>query len=183
MLPDEPLLTLSVDTNVVINRPDDPEIQCLHDLAADGWIRLVKTETLDTERIESTDSKLRTERLDETTALPERRGVGRLDHSRYDHAVYGDDDDEERFRHLASLMRPNVEWGSARKQHMRDVMHVDTSIKHDLDGFVTCERAYYRAATSRRVTAAYGGFRICSPSEALTWALEVKSQWDAPPGR
>ncbi len=160
-------LVLYIDTNVL--DAVDGEVVALKRLWREGWISLARSDVMDTELGEDSDSARWAALTEASAAYPESLGVFVLDHSRLDHSVLGGPNDDESMDRLWSILKPGVDRQVARKNHIRDVMHVHTAIRYGAHGFVT--RDTQMRNKSKQVAAQFSGFRILSPSEALREAL------------
>lgn len=131
-------LTLYIDVHILDSPGEDV---CLLKRARDeGWIRLQRTDVMDTELSGKADPVERAQLLDRSSQYAESIGPAIVGHSRIGHCVVGGDEDDERLADVFRILFPNVEPGSARKQHSRDAMHISTAIRYAGSGYVTNER-------------------------------------------
>jgi hypothetical protein len=153
-------LLLFVDTNLIGSH--DAEVRDLVRLHQEGWIRLQRTDTVDTELVTKSDPDRKAELLGESAAFVESLGVFVLDHSRLDHAVLGGSADETRLDLVFKTLFPNAERGG---NNLRDAMHVSTALKYGADGFVTHDKRVLKRRIAIREM--FDGFLLLSPGEAL----------------
>jgi len=157
-------LRFTIDTNVIVGR-SDPDVQGLYRLHRNGWINLEKTDTLDTERTVGAPPALAARRLAESEELVEVLGPLRWDHSRWDHAVFGSSDDEDRDDEIFELVWDHPRTATSTARDLRDAFHISTSIRYGFDGFITKERAL--VAASPEINARHPTFRVLDPPSAL----------------
>ena len=62
------------------------------------------------------------------------------DHSRFDHSVFGSEEDRERLAAVFSALFPGADWAATSSKSRRDAMHVATAIRYGYTGFLTRER-------------------------------------------
>lgn len=74
---------------------------------------LAKTDTADFERTVGHPLHVVEERLMETTDLMEVNGPMVMEHSRWDHAVFASDEDDERIDQVLKVIHPNAIRGVA----------------------------------------------------------------------
>ena len=155
-------LEFAIDTNTV----DDvsPEMACLRKRNTEGWINLTRTDTLDTELARAQDDK-RDMLLEQSRSYVEHFGPLVLDHSRLDSCVLGTDEDEARCERVFGILFPGANRQTARRNHVRDAMHIATAIRYARSGFVTNDRDLLKRDEAMR--AAFDNFRILSPADAL----------------
>ncbi|TXK34260.1 type II toxin-antitoxin system VapC family toxin [Nonomuraea sp. C10] len=158
--------TLFIDTNIIGS--DDQSVLALRRLREEGWINLQRTDTMDTEFL-TAPPELWVNLTEESSRYPETFGPLILDHSRLGSSILGDDEDEARLHSVFAILYPGAEWGEARKNHVRDAMHVATSIRYGGDGFVTYDKRMLNKYNE--IAAQFGGFRILSPAQAVEEAL------------
>jgi hypothetical protein len=154
-------LTFAIDNNIIGNKSD--AIQALHLYRGDGWIDIVRADTTETELADAPDDK-RYDLLSEAQEMGEDYGVMRLDHSRLGSSVLGSTEDDERFDRLFTVLKPGVDRATARRQHLRDVMHVDTAIRYDRDGFITRDEGLLKKSEAAWVEF---GIRILTPEQGV----------------
>jgi hypothetical protein len=152
-----------LDTHI-IDDPSEAAIR-LRQLGADGLVYLSRTDTMDTELLGATPDK-QPVLLELSGRFVEHLGPFVLDHSLFDHAVLGGDEDEARLRQVFEILFPHSEWDSVGRQHVRDAMHIATAIRYGADGFVTNERRLLRA--KRTIQDAFNGFLLVDPAGAVT---------------
>lgn len=155
-------LQFVIDTNTV----DDvsPEMLRLSHLHTTGWINLTRADTMDTE-LSSAGKEKRDDLLEQSRQYVEHLGPMVLDHSRLDHCVVASSDDENRIRRVFAILLPGADWGTARRNHIRDAMHVSTAIRYAATGFVTNDQGLLKRDAALR--AASDNFRVLSAAAAL----------------
>ena len=159
-------LVLYIDTHI-IDAEDDASVR-LKRLWREGWIALQRTDAMDTELATAPPDKWPT--LTEASAeYPEALGPLVLGHSRFDHTVMGSDEDAARLDAVFAALFPNVDRATARKNHLRDVMHVSTAIRYGGFGFVTREERLLNKAEI--IAERFEGFRMWKPEQALAEAV------------
>lgn len=128
-------LSLFFDANLIgDNRPAVALLRRLHE---NGCVAIRVADALATEQAEASD-ELREKLSEEAASYPEAFGVLVLGHSRLGSTVLGGEADATLMAKLRKIMRPDItDWAQARKQHVRDVMHVHTAIRYAADAFVT----------------------------------------------
>jgi hypothetical protein len=167
------------DTNFVDDAtPAAIELRALHSA---GWIGLQRTDTVDTELAGDADGARRTNLLAKSTEFVESFGPLVWDHSRWDSAVWGSDDDSARLNAVYAILFPGSDRaasGTRRSQRkLRDAMHVATAIRYGADGFITRDhRDLLRKA--KQIAAAFDHFQIMLPEDALAFVQRVKARWD-----
>ena len=139
-------------------------MMALRSLHEEGWIDLSRTDTMDTELTAAPD-EIRTGLLESSAEYVEVLGPLVFNHSRLDHAVVGNDDDRDLLERVFGTVHPDVEITAARRQHKRDAMHIATTIRYGLNGFITNDRQLLSRADA--VKTAFDGFLILSPGAAL----------------
>lgn len=151
-----------IDTNTV----DDvsPEMLCLRHRHTTGWINLTRTDTMDTE-LSSAGEERRDDLLEQSRQYVEHLGPMVLDHSRLDHCVITSSEDENRMRRVFAILLPAADWQTARRNHIRDAMHVSTAIRYAATGFVTNDQGLLKRDAALR--AAFDNFRVLGPTAAL----------------
>lgn len=160
-------LTLYIDVHII--DAQDDMVGALRRLRAEGWINLQRTDTMDTELGELSDTEKWAELTEMSGAYPEALGAAVLDHSRLDFCVVGSDEDATRLDEVFAILYPNADKATARRNHVRDAMHVATAIRYSGHAFVTRDKRILNKADS--IAEHFSGFRIWSPEQALTEAL------------
>lgn len=152
----------ALDTHMV----DDASaaMTALRDRAECGAIRLSRTDTMDTELVAAPEDK-RADLLDQSAEFVEHLGPAFWGHSRWDHAVWACEADVAHLNRVFAVIHPSVDKGIARKQHVRDAMHIATAIRYGDDGFITNDRGILNKA--KQIADAFDGFLLLTPSEAL----------------
>lgn len=158
--------TLFIGTTIIGS--DDQPVLALRRLQEEGWINLERTDTMDTEFLNA-PPEVQASLTEESSQYPKAFGQLILDHSRLDSSVLGDDDDEARLHRVFAILYPGVTWGKARKNHVRDAVHVATALRYGGHGFVTYDKRMLNKHD--QVAAQFGGFLILSPAQAVEEAL------------
>jgi len=122
---------------------------------------------MNTERFEGQDDLTLAQREEEAADLPEAYGPLVLDHSRLDAAVVASDEDTTRLHDVFEILFPAMSWSTARKNAVRDAMHVATAARYGAHAFVTNDVALLR---KDQQIAELLGTRVWSPQQALTEA-------------
>jgi hypothetical protein len=167
------------DTNFVTDESEAAEsLRLMHE---DGWINLWRTDTVDTELQGAKDEK-RDGLLAASAPYVESMGPLVLDNSRWDGAVWGNDEDAERIDSVFRILFPDSDrddhsTGRARRK-LRDAMHVATSIRYAGSGLVTRDDEDL-LSKSAEIAAEFNGFRIMTPEVALAFAERGRSRYDA----
>lgn len=175
----------ALDTNII----DDTSLATagLVDLLQGGWIALQVTDTVGTEI-----SGARIEPLPGLALIPEAFGPLVLDHSRLGSSVLGTDDDSHRLDRVLAIVHPAAVRSGARRQHLRDAMHIATAIRYAMNGFVTRDKHLTRPSAKTAIKSEFNGFELLTPEDALSLATRRKEIWlqldstprgDLPPGR
>ena len=132
-------------------------------------IEIVKTDTVDTERIEGVSGDEAIDRILETAGILELLGPAILDHSRLDHCVWAAEEDGERLDEVFAVLFPGTDrygTGTTHTHKLRDAMHVATSIREGCDAFVTTDGALLRKAAAVQ---ARWNIEILTPTDAVRW--------------
>jgi hypothetical protein len=167
------------DTNFVTDTSD--AATRLRQLHEEGWINLWRTDTVDTELQNANDEKRRG-LLDRSAPYVESMGVLVWDHSRWGHAIWGNDDDAERLDRVFRVLFPGSKrtdqsTGRSRRK-LRDAMHVATAIRYGANGFITRDEADLLA---RKLAIAddFDGFQIMTPEEAFAFVERARARNEA----
>lgn len=126
-------ITMFVDTNI-IGEPMQ-SIQFLWRCRKEGWVRLQRTDVIETE-YETLPSEFEFKR-DIAGQLAESLTPFVLDHSRLDSAVLASGDDEERILTAFRILHPNADFRNTRKNNVRDAMTLAGSARYGGDYLVT----------------------------------------------
>lgn len=167
-------LQFAVDTNFV----DDPSpaAQELRAAREAGWVRLFRTDVMDTEIGKATDPEKRSHLLSLSGKYVEQYGPVVWGHSRWDHAVWGSEEDAERLDRAIAVMFPGSARDSIVPNNLRDAMHVATAIRYGMNGLVTRnERGLLKKSTE--IADAFDGFVVATPDEVLETVDRFKSKW------
>lgn len=151
------------------NNPELPSIERLLQLRREARIEIVKTDTVDTERIDGVTDATATARILETAGIIELHGPAVLNNSRFDHSVYASDEDNSRIDLiLASLFPGSDRHGTDRNaiHNLRDAMHIATAVRYGFDVFVTTENRLLKKGDAMRRD---WGIEVMSPSDTVAW--------------
>lgn len=161
-----------IDSNVVIDSlyraREYPESVELLRFWREGWIGLARTDVMDTERTDGQDEQTVATRLAETADIPEAFGAAVWGHFRWDAAVYGTGEDEERLHAVFTVLFPDTAWDRATKNEKRDAMHIATSIRYGGYAFVTRDALLVAKDDAIQALPGSGGMRVWTPAQALT---------------
>jgi hypothetical protein len=169
---------LYFDVNFV---DDETPAACeLRQFHAEGWITLMRSDTLDTELGDTKDEDKRLELLCASAPYIEALGPAVFGSSRFDHTVVANDEDDARLDRVYSILFPGSDrrdssTGRARRK-TRDTMHVATAIRYGGDGFITRDHDDLHRK-SRAIAKAFNGFRIMSPEAALSFVQRMKARY------
>jgi hypothetical protein len=151
----------------------------LRQLHADGWINLCRTDTVDTELSDAKDDDKSRKLLGGSAPYVESLGPLVFGSSRQGHAVFGNDDDEDRLDRVYRILFPDSDRRDdsteRARRKIRDAMHLATSIRDGVNGFITWdERDLLRKAGV--IAAAFRGFLVVTPEVALAFVERVRDQ-------
>jgi hypothetical protein len=172
-------LTFCFDTNLVAD--ESPAMEELRRANEDGWINLTRTDTLDTELAEHRNPDSRADFLERSSDYVEHHGAVAWEHSRWDHAVWASEEDEERLDKVIRTLFPNAdprERSTDRaKAQFRDAKHVDTAVRYGATGLITNDRRDLldNADAIKRV---FDGFLILTPEEAVVIVRRFRARHD-----
>ncbi len=152
--------TITLDTMCFIEKYKDENIIKLFELQSKNFRSIIKTDVVDTELSDSSKEK--------SKDVPEDLGVGRIGHSRTDHAVTGDGDDLL-FENLMKIVFPETKGEPPTTQKTRDVMALTTHKQKDREIFVTKDKAICRA--KEKLEEQYG-IKVMSPTECGEYVVE-----------
>ena len=166
--PNDPTrLQLFIDTHIV--DAVDTEATFLRRLHDHGWLKLLRSDAMDTEMLKAPPEKAAA--LTEASShFQEVCGPAVWDNSRWDHAVWSGPADVARWDLVFYVLFPNVDRETARSNHVKDAMHVAAAIRHGADAFVTREKRLLNKSDS--IAFSFQGFRIWSPGQALVEARQ-----------
>lgn len=125
-----------VDTNFI--GAVDPSVAFLLRCRREGWIRIERTDIIDTEYL-----RLPPElgyKRDLASELAEVFTPFVPGHSRLDNAVAGSSDDENRFQTAFRILHPGADLETTRKNNIRDAMTVSGSARYGGDYLVTGDK-------------------------------------------
>lgn len=94
-------------------------------------------------------------------------------HSRWDHAVWGNDEDDDRIDRVLALLRPGRDRASVSQKDLRDSMHFAPAIRYGANAFVTMDGAGRGKGMLKRAPAvhdAFPGFQLWTPAQASNFA-------------
>lgn len=157
-------ITLYFDVHVLDATDDAPRL--LRRSRKEGWIRLQKTDVMDTELIQAKSAELRWQLINDSSDYPEALGPFSVGHSRLGHTITGGQEDDERLDHVLSILYPRIQRATVRRQHVRDAMHIATAIRYCGTGFVTRDGRLLGKA--QLVAENFDGFLLLTPEEAVT---------------
>lgn len=123
-------ITITLDTNVIIDIKHDDDINKLLKLHDEGKITIFKTDVVDTE-LQNTSSQSK------SSAFDEDMGVAVIGSSRIGHAVIGGGDSQNEHDKMRLLLFPETKGRPPTENQTRDVMHLVTHKNHSRDIFVT----------------------------------------------
>ena len=155
-------LRFVLDTHLV----DDPsaEMARLRTLHEHGWIDLTRTDVMDTELQRAAPEKAGN-LLTLSGQYVEHLGPMVLDRSRWDHSVWGSDDDAERLDAVFAILFPGADRRAVRPQHLRDAMNIATAIRYGAAGFITNEKRLLNKGDAFREE--FNNFLLLSPTKCL----------------
>jgi hypothetical protein len=172
-------LRFYIDTNFVTDPSD--AATALRTLYNDGWIELIRTDTMDTELRDAKDPAKRSDLLRQSNAYVESFGPLVLGHSRLDFAVLGNDDDGERLAQVYGILFPgsdrfDASMGRAGRK-IRDAMHVATAIRYGANGLITLDGRDL-LSKSEAIAAAFNDFKIMTPETALAFVQRMRGRYE-----
>lgn len=170
-----------LDTSVWVQRSDPTDrmedqlaaIEQLIEYRKEHRVELAKTDTVDTERTEGVAPSAAAARIAETAEFIEVLGIAVVGHSRWDHAVFGNDDDSDQFGRMFDTLFPNGDRNATDRTSMhnvRDAMHVATTIRYGYDVLVTTDDKLLKRSP---VIQSDLNIEILRPTEAVRW-VEVR---------
>jgi len=160
----------AIDTNIIDD--ESPATSGLIELLTGGWIDLQTTDTVGTE-IAGT----RIAPLPEFEQLPEAFGPLVLGHSRFGSSVFGTAEDSARIDQVLAIVHASANRRTARKQHLRDAMHISTAIRYAMNGFITRDKHLTRPSARDEIKNTFNGFDLLTPETALAMAEKRKRAW------
>lgn len=162
-------ITLYFDVHVLDATDDATRV--LRRAREEGWIRLQKSDVMDTELMQAKDAEVRRQLINDSSLYPEALGPLIVGHSRLGHTITGGQEDDERLDRVLSILYPRIQRATVRRQHVRDAMHIATAIRYCGTGFVTRDRRLLGKAPS--IAETFDGFRLLTPEEAAALVLEA----------
>lgn len=170
-------IRLSIDTNLVEPSRGGKEMAQLRSLEADAWIQIFRASTMDAELETASDPAKRRELLSMAAPLQSQIGVWVLDHSRLGlDTMLGGQQDATLWDQLWQTLNPGRDRATARRNHVKDAMHVHTAMRYGNDGFVTLDGGLLDRAEA--VRASFNGFNIWTPTEALAYVERRKHRYE-----
>ncbi len=167
-------LQFSVDTNFVGD--DQPGSVELRRLRSEGWVRLLRTDVVQTELEGATDLIKRMRLLTLAGDYVEQLGPAVWGHSRWGSAVWAGAEDEERLDKAFSVMFPGSDRSQANSNNLRDAMHVATAVRYGMNGLVTRnDRGLLRK--SAEIADAFDGFVVATPEQVVEIVERFKARW------
>jgi hypothetical protein len=156
-------LTYYFDVHILDEQSDS--MSTLRRAREEGWIRLQKTDTLDTELLKAAPNQ-RADLARLSAGYAEAHGPLVFNHSRFNTAVFASDEDEIRLQTVLAITKPGVgDRRAVRPNDMRDAMHVSTAIGYAGSGFITRDKNLLRR--SAELSSAFNGFIVCAPEDAV----------------
>jgi hypothetical protein len=183
-LPTDSLERLGVrfyfDTNFVDD--ESAAAKRLRELHREGWIGLLRTDTVDTELETASDADKRASLLAASSRYIESLGPVVLDHSRLNFSVLGSDVDEERLDRIYRILFPDSDrsdtsTGRSRRK-VRDAMHLATALRYGAGasgGFITRDEDIL--AKAGVLATAFNDFRVYTPERALAFAERMRGRY------
>ena len=167
-------LRFVIDTNLLTD--DSAEMEELRELHRAGWIELNRTNAMDIDLSRAIGEK-RPRLQTAASEYVEHLGVWVLGQSRVGvDTMLGSEADANRWDRVWAVLRPDVDRATARPQHIRDAMHVDTAIRYGANLLVTRDKALLRR--DQVVHDAFDGFRIYDPPRALSFARRMMERYE-----
>jgi hypothetical protein len=124
-----------LDVNVLTEASE--AMASLRRARAEGWVRLQRTDVMDTELIGAPEEK-RGALIAESATYVESLGPWVGGHSRGGQMVGGTEVDETRFSRVFAILKPGIGTPAmGRANDVRDAMHVATAIRYASNGFIT----------------------------------------------
>ena len=162
-------LRFVLDTNAVDD--ESAEMAELREMWRAGWIELTRTDTVDTELAQREDPEHRAHLLSLSGEMIEQFGPVVVGHSRIGFCVWGSDQESSEWDRLWEVMCPGRERATARKNDVRDAMHVATAMRYGLNALITRDKGLLKKADP--IKAAFNGFSIMTPAQALALAKRM----------
>jgi hypothetical protein len=174
-------LIFAIDTNIISSETRaELDLKQLH---MGGWIELVMSDVTRTEWLDRATPEQREHLEALAINYVEYHGAVTLDHSRLDSSIRGTAEDQERLDGVFAALWPNKILKQARRQDVRDAMNVALAIRYGLNGFITRDGEGRRGTLLKRadaIKAAFNGFSIISPAQALAFVERTMRRQQAP---
>ncbi|MDP3041709.1 MAG: hypothetical protein Q8N62_03115 [Candidatus Omnitrophota bacterium] len=113
------VLRITIDTNLINARQQLPDMNTLEEMHKKGLIEIVKTDAMDTEMLNGYKKG-----LEKSQQYREIQGYGVFGHSRYDHAVYGSEDDGGLTQSVVMALFLGKSCSELSDNDIKDVMHI-----------------------------------------------------------
>jgi len=180
-------LSFCLDSCLVIDLTEGVGSDALFRLlgdSGDGWINLSVTDTVGTEVRPGTANALSSLIARYDLVLPEVLGPAVLDHSRWDHSVWANEDDDERLEQVWRCLKPNqrdLPRSKRKKNDLRDAMHVATAIRYGFKGLLTRDEDLLGASECFKSISP--AFQVLRPSACLRIVEGAKKAYGIDRGR
>lgn len=152
---------LTFDTNTVIAKDHNPDVDKLFEMNGKEEVKIFKTDVVDTELSKKSREK--------SATLHEDLGVARIGHSRIGHAVIGGESDVSESDRMMEIIFPETKGEKPNAKKVRDVMHLLTHKKHNRDIFVTNDRDFI---TKKEELKSEFGIVVMTPQECVQHIIE-----------
>lgn len=162
-------LRFVLDTNAVDD--ESAEMAELRQMWRDGLIEFTRTDTVDTELTQREDPEHRARLLNQSAEMIEQFGPLVLGHSRLGFCVVGSGQEAAEWDRLWEVMFPGRDRSKAKKNDVRDAMHVATAIRYGINVLITSDKGLLKKADV--VKAALNGFSIMARAQALAFARRM----------
>jgi len=153
-----------------VNFVDDetPAAHRLRQYHAEGWITLIRSDTLDTELENTKDESKREELLAASRPYIESLGPGVVGSSRVGHMLIASDNDAAGLDRVYSILFPGSDRRHSSHRKVRDAMHVATAIRYGGHGSSPATSRTYseRRARSRKRSTVSRSCRRRRPSRS-----------------
>jgi hypothetical protein len=167
-------MVVTIDTSSINTRQSDTNLNKLEEWHLKGIIEIVRTDVMDPEFLRRSLGRQEAF-MNKSSRYREDMGVGIYNHSRPDHAVYGEPHDpdyplDEMLRILFPRFE-NLTDEDEKSRAIRDAMHLATHYMHRRDFFVTLDTRHFiahRDALKERF-----GLVILTPEECVSQLSEM----------